>query len=407
MNRRADIVISGASFAGLALALALRQALGPELRLLLVDRTPLAAPVGEDARASAIAAGSRRMLEALGVWPAVAAEAEPVHEIQITDSPLEAGLRPVLLTYENLLAGDPATHIVPNTALLAALRAAVAGLGIEVLAPAEVTGLSTDGGGATLSLADGGRVRTGLAVAAEGRRSALREAAGIKVVGWRYGQTGIVTTVAHERPHAGRAVQHFLPAGPFAILPLRGARSCVTWSEDEAAAARILSLDDSAFLAELEQRFGGRLGRLSLAGPRQSWPLEMHLARAYVALNLALVGDSAHGVHPIAGQGLNLALRDCAALAQSVAEAMRIGLTAGNSEALARYERWRRFDSMLSAATFDALNRLFSSDWTLLRSAREAGLGIVDRLDGLKRILVSEAAGLAGEVPRLLEGQPI
>jgi 2-octaprenyl-6-methoxyphenol hydroxylase len=244
-------------------------------------------------------------------------------------------------------------------------------------------------------------------VAADGRRSFLREAAGIKVVGWSYPQTGIVTTVAHERPHEGVAVQHFLPAGPFAILPLCGDRSCITWTEDRDEARRILALDDAAFLAEVDLRFGGRLGTLSLAGPRGSWPLEMHLARSYVAPRLALVGDAAHGVHPIAGQGLNLALRDVAALAEVVADAARLGLDIGSTDTLRRYERWRRFDSVLSAAAFDGLNRLFSNDWTLLRTIRDAGLGLVDRLPAVKRMFVGEAAGLSGELPRLVRGEQI
>jgi 2-octaprenyl-6-methoxyphenol hydroxylase len=231
--------------------------------------------------------------------------------------------------------------------------------------------------------------------------------AGIKTVGWDYPQAGIVTVVAHERPHGGKAVQHFLPAGPFAILPLTGNRSCITWSENREEAERILALDDAGFLAEIDRRFGGKLGALSLTGPRQSWPLSLHLARALVASRVALVGDAAHVVHPLAGQGLNLALRDVAALAEVLADAARVGLDLGDATALARYERWRRFDSWMSAAAFDGLNRLFSNDVTLLRSAREFGLGLVDRLPGLKQMFVTEAAGLSGEVPRLLKGEAV
>ena len=214
-----------------------------------------------------------------------------------------------------------------------------------------------------------------------------------------------MTNVAHERPHNGVATQHFLPAGPFAILPLPGNRSCITWTEDAEAARTILALDDGAFLAEVDRRFGGRLGGLRLAGGRRSWPLAMHLARSYTRPRFALIGDAAHGVHPIAGQGLNIALRDVAALAECVADAARAGFDPGDTTALERYERWRRFDATLSTATFDALNRLFSSDIALLRSTRELGLGIVDRLPALKRLLVTEAAGLTGELPRLLRGQ--
>jgi 2-octaprenyl-6-methoxyphenol hydroxylase len=216
-----------------------------------------------------------------------------------------------------------------------------------------------------------------------------------------------VTCIAHDRSHGGRAVQHFLPGGPFAILPLVGNRSCITWSENAVEARRILTLDDAAFLAEVDKRFGGRLGAIRLDGPRQSWPLETQLARAYIAPRFALLGDGAHRVHPIAGQGLNLAFRDVAALTEVLADGARLGLDLGDAILLERYERWRRFDSALSAATYDGLNRLFSNDTTLLRSLREFGLGVIDRLPGLKRAFVAEAAGITGELPRLLKGEPV
>jgi 2-octaprenyl-6-methoxyphenol hydroxylase len=405
-----DVVVCGASFAGLALALALARALGPEARIVLIDPTPPASAAPRaDARASAISASSRRMLDALGLWAGIAASAEPVIRIEITDSSLEAGVRPVLLTYDNATEdGSPATHIVPNTALGRALADAVAReQGIEQLHGLEAGAIDIGTHGVGVTLSDGRRLAGRLLVGADGRRSRVREAAGIKTVGWDYAQTGIVTTVAHERPHRGVAVQHFLPGGPFAILPLTGNRSCITWTEDARRARAILALDDSGFLAEVERRFGGRLGPLRPDGPRQSWPLEVHLARRYVASRVALVGDAAHGVHPIAGQGLNLALRDVAALAESVADAVRLGLDIAEATALERYERWRRFDATLAAAAYDGLNRLFASDVTLLRSAREAGLGLVDRLPALKRLLVAEAAGLTGELPRLLKGESV
>jgi 2-octaprenyl-6-methoxyphenol hydroxylase len=310
----------------------------------------------------------------------------------------------VLLTYANLLEdGEPASHIVPANRLLEALHQSVADdPTITFLAPAVAEGLEPGPHVTTLRFADGRRARASLVVAAEGRRSRLREQAGLKVTGWGYGQTGIVTTLKHEKPHGGRAVQHFLPGGPFAILPLRANRSCVTWSETAAEAERIMALDDALFLDEIDLRFGGRLGAIALDGPRQCWPLEMHLARGYVAPRLALLGDTAHGVHPIAGQGLNLGLRDAAALAEVLVEAARLGLDIGSPAVLERYERWRRFDSTLSAAAFDGLNRLFSNDNALLRLARDLGLGLVEAMPGLKSRFVEEAAGLSGEVPRLL-----
>jgi 2-octaprenyl-6-methoxyphenol hydroxylase len=405
-----DVVISGASFAGMALACGLVQALGPDFRIALLDR--VANPGGAaapDARASALSAGSKRMLDVLGVWQEVAVKAQPVTGIDITDSSLEAGVRPVLLDYANVVGdGEPATYIVPNQVLHDALRTAVQRLAsVTLVAPAEARDLARTETSARVMLAGGRELAAALVVAAEGRMSRLREAAGIKVVGWSYPQTGIVTAVRHEMAHGARAVQHFLPAGPFAILPLKGNRSCITWTEDTDEAKHILALDDAGFLEQVEQRFGGRLGAIALDGPRQSWPLKMHLARRYVAQRFALIGDAAHGVHPIAGQGLNLAFRDVAALVEVITDAVRLGFDAGNAEALARYERWRRFDSVVSTATFDGLNRLFASDNALLRSGRELGLGIVDRIPALKRFFVGEAAGLTGELPRMLKGERV
>jgi 2-octaprenyl-6-methoxyphenol hydroxylase len=405
-----DVVISGASFAGLALARGLSQALGEDFKIGLIDRGAGPGGLGNsDSRASALSAASKRMLEVLGAWRLVAAEAQPVANIEITDSGLDAGVRPVLLTYDNVTdAGDPATYIVPNGALHQALCAVVSGVpSIKWIAPAEAEDFTSDEAEARVRLADGTELGAALLVAAEGRRSRLREAAGIKVVGWKYPQTGIVTTVRHELAHGARAVQHFLPSGPFAILPLKGNRACITWTEDAHEAKRILALDDAGFLAEVEKRFGGKLGTVTLDGPRQSWPLDVHLARRYVGDRFALIGDAAHGVHPLAGQGLNLAFRDVAALTEVVSDAVRLGFDPGDALALARYERWRRFDSVVSAATFDGLNRLFASDATLLRSARDLGLGIVDRMPALKRFFVGEAAGLTGELPRLLKGEAV
>lgn len=410
--QRFDIVISGASFAGLALARALRSALGDGIRLAVIDRAALKETVAPDARAFALSAGARHMLETLGIWQEVAGEAQAVTGIEITDSSLEAGIRPVLLRYENRLGEDeaadaePASHIVPAAALERALWVAVASdPGLTLIAPAEIARFADTGSHIAITLADGSELTAALLVGAEGRRSASREAARIKTVGWRYGQTAIVTTIAHERPHGGRAIQHFLPAGPFAILPLPGNRACLTWTEDADEARRILALDDAGFLAEVETRVAGRLGAVEVAGPRQSWPLEMHLARTYVASRFALVGDAAHGVHPIAGQGVNLAFRDVAALGEVIVDALRLGLDPGSLQTLGRYERWRRFDSFMSAAAFDGLNKLFSNDSVLIRAARDFGLGLVDRLPGLKRRLVHEAAGLTGDLPRLFKSE--
>ncbi len=414
MAQRFDIVVSGGSFAGLAFARALISALGGDINIAVIDRAPRKTSPAPDARAFALSAGARHMLETLGIWQSVAQSAQPVTEIEITDSSLEAGIRPVLLRYDNRLGendaadAEAASHIVPANELEAALYHSVADApNVTFLVPEEIESFTDTGGAVSITLRGGATIEASLLVGAEGRRSPSREEAGIKTIGWRYGQTAIVTTIAHDRPHQGRAIQHFLPAGPFAILPLPGNRACLTWTEDAGEAVRILALDDAGFLAEVETRVAGRLGSIKVVGPRQSWPLEMHLARAYVAPRFALLGDSAHGVHPIAGQGVNLAFRDVAALSEIVVDTMRVGLDPGNMESLGRYERWRRFDSAFSAAAFDGLNRLFSNDQMLVRAARDFGLGLVDRLPAVKRRLVNEAAGLTGDLPRLFKSEPL
>ena len=415
---RVDIAIAGGSATGLALALGVARCLGPELSVAVIDRgaTAETSTGQDDPRAVALTAASRRMLQSLGVWSALSAHAEPVRRIEITDSSLDAGLRPVLLSWDNELEAHPddplatevAAHIVPLTRVTAALAQAVANEpSVRMVRPAEVVSFRVETFAAHLGLAAGADLTARLAIAADGPRSLLRQAAGIKSVGWPYDQVGIAATVVPEREHNGVAVQHFLPAGPFAILPLTGNRCCVTWTETASQGRRIMALDDAAFLDELDLRFGGRLGALTLDGGRRAWPLGLQLARSYVAPRLALVGDAAHAVHPIAGQGLNLAFRDVAALVDVIADAARVGLDIADGTTLSRYERWRRFDSMAAAAAFDALNRLFSRDARLLRSARELGLQIVDRLPGVKRALIGEAAGLTGELPRLLRGERV
>jgi 2-octaprenyl-6-methoxyphenol hydroxylase len=405
----ADIAIAGGSFAGLALALAIARALGNEVKISVLEGSRPRTDSAQDPRAVTLSRSSRRMLDVLGVWPAIEPDAQPVTTIEISDSPLSAGVRPILLTYSTMVEAEgPAAFVVPAPVLEQRLREAVAAQGSSIsIRAAQVASYAIGPYRSTVGVGSGESVSARLVVAADGRHSALRAAAGIKIVTWDYPQIGIIATVAHERPHGGRAVQHFLPAGPFAILPLTGNRSCITWTEDAERGREIMAMDEAQFLAEVERRFGGRLGALRIEGARKAWPLCMHLARAYVAPRLALVGDAAHGVHPLAGQGLNLALRDAAALAEVVVEAARTGLDIGNPESLRRYERWRRFDSTVLAATFDGLNRVFSNDSTLLRSAREFGLGLVDRVPALKRLLVEEAAGLTGELPKLLRGEPV
>jgi 2-octaprenyl-6-methoxyphenol hydroxylase len=262
-------------------------------------------------------------------------------------------------------------------------------------------------GHAAARLADGRVLRAPLLVGAEGRNSLVREAAGIAVVGWEYRQTGVVATVRHREPHGDVAYEYFLPGGPFAILPLKGRRSSLVWTETNKEAERIMALPDAEFHRELERRFGLHLGDLEVISARRAFPLGLMVARSFVGERLALVGDAAHVIHPIAGQGLNLGLRDIAALAETIVDAARLGLDPGSAAVLERYQRWRRFDTNLMGVTTDGLNRLFSNRSDMLRLLRDIGLGMVDRFPALKQMFIREAAGLVGDVPKLLRGEAL
>jgi 2-octaprenyl-6-methoxyphenol hydroxylase len=404
-----DVIIAGGGLVGRSLALALAGLAPDGFKVALVDAAPQAVPVS-DARASAISAASKSLLTVLGVWPSVALDAEPITGIDITDSPLDAVFRSHLLGFDEdgMVGGEPGAFIVPNAGLERALCARLEEMPLIVsIAPQTVARFAAGPFAVSVTLGNGETLNAKLLVAADGKRSRLREQAKIKCVGWSYPQVGIVTTVAHSRPHGGRAVQHFLPAGPFAILPMTGNRSSIVWTERKERAAEILRGGDAALLSELATRFGHRLGDIAVAGPWQSFPLDMQLARSFVADRFALIGDAAHVVHPLAGQGLNIGMRDVAALTETIVDAARLGLDIGAATQLERYERWRRFDSAFSAAVMDGLNRLFSNDNAPLRALRDFGLGIVDRAPALKRFLVREAAGATGEVPRLLKGERI
>ena len=260
---------------------------------------------------------------------------------------------------------------------------------------------------AEITLSDCGAISAPLCIAADGRHSKLRNAAGIKTVERAYGQTGIVTTVAFSEPHNGIAIQHFLPSGPFAILPLKDNRACITWSAEREEAARVMALDDAGFLAELDLRIGGRFGSIALGGLRQAWPLDIVIPRQLIAQRFALMGDAAHGVHPIAGQGVNLALRDAAVLVEILADAARLGLDLGAGVHLERYQRWRRFNSLMSASVYDGLNAIFGTDNVLLRAGRGAALGVLDQITSVKKMILAEAAGVTGELPKLARGCPV
>jgi 2-octaprenyl-6-methoxyphenol hydroxylase len=405
------VLIAGGGIAGLSLALALKQALGDAIEVTVCDPALDRDPAG-DRRAYAVAAAARRMLEALGVWTGIAARAQPILDMVITDSRLGDPVRPVFLTFGGEIEPDePFAHMVESGVLVAAFLAECRSLGV-VLRPIGVRAFSVADDGIAITLADKGVVNASLLVAADGGRSRLREEAGIPWVGWSYPQSGIVATVAHERDHEGRAVEHFLPSGPFAILPLPaggslGHRSSIVWTESSESVPHLLALDPEDAVREVERRFGLQLGRIALETRLQAFPLSFGIARRFAAARLALLGDAAHVIHPIAGQGLNLGLKDVAALADAVVDAARLGLDPGGADVLATYERARRFETVSMGAVTDGLNRLFSNDLLPVRLIRDLGLGLVDRMPVLKRFFIREAAGLGGDGPRLLRGEPL
>jgi 2-octaprenyl-6-methoxyphenol hydroxylase len=406
MPNDAEIVVAGGGFAGLALALALKQGL-PDAAITVGDPA-LAEPAAPDGRASAFAAAARRMLEALGVWPRRDAAAQPILDMVVSDSRTRDAVRPTLLTFAGEVEpGEPFAHMIENRIVLDALAAACRDAGVALVPSAVLR--ATDEGSERIraEFADGRSVLAHLVAAADGGRSHLRERAGIATFARDYGQSGIVATLGLEFDHDGRAEEHFLPAGPFAFLPLTGRRASIVWTEDRAAAERYRHLAADVFLEEVARRLGQQYGRLTLIDPPRAFPLRLMVARTFAKGRLALVGDAAHVIHPVAGQGLNLGFRDVAALAESMVDAARLGLDIGGPTVLERYERWRRFDTLTMAAATDGLNRLFSNDRGPIRIVRDAGLGVVERMPGLKRLFIRAAAGLDGEVPRLLRGEAI
>ncbi|QYO77001.1 FAD-dependent monooxygenase [Devosia salina] len=399
-----DVIIVGAGPVGLTLALALTRS-APGIRVALVDRRPLSVP--RDNRASAIAAGVRRVFEALGVWEPMAAQSQPIAAMHITDSGTGDLARPLFLRFDGEVApGEPFAHMVPNQASAAALMDAV-GDSIVMVAPAEISDWSGADALGRLVLADGRVLQAPLIVAADGAQSGLRQRAGIGTIGHDYGQTGLVATIAHELPHAGVAYEHFRPAGPFASLPLPGNRSSLVWTETQDAAPRFLAMPAEELALEIEAVMGSSLGRVTLEDRLMGFPLRLQLARSFIGPRLALVGDAAHVVHPIAGQGLNLGLKDVAALAEVIVDAMRLGLDHGSVDVLERYQSWRRLDTASMAMVTDGMNRLFSNDVAPVRALRDFGLGLVDRTGPVKSALIRAASGVGGGAPKLLGGMPI
>ncbi len=403
-----DILIAGGGLNGPALALALAQG---GLTVTVIDSrpAPARAEAGFDGRAYALALASRRLLGALGVWPRIAA-AQPILKIKASDGVAGQGPSPLFLGFDSAeLEEGPMGFMVEDRHLYAAFLAAMAEEPrITLLSGETVVAQEADERGVAVTLASGRRLTGRLLAGCDGRQSGTAARAGIRRTGWGYGQTALVTAIRHEKPHEGIAHQFFMPAGPLAILPLAGGfHSSIVWSERDGTAQAIQALDDDGYLEILRPRFGDFLGRIALAGTRFTYPLTLSLAESFIAPRLALVGDAAHGVHPIAGQGLNLGLRDVAALAETVIEVHRRGEDPGSLTTLQHYQRWRRFDSTTLALGMDTVNRLFSNGNPALRLARDLGLGAVNALPGLRRGFMRQAAGLTGELPKLLAGQRI
>jgi 2-octaprenyl-6-methoxyphenol hydroxylase len=396
-----DVVIGGGGFVGLSLGLALARG---GLDVAVADPIPPPGPPQFDGRVSALSAASVRLLRALGVWDGLHAYAQPIEAILVTDAKFGEAPSPFSLYFDRRELGAPLGFIVENRMLRQALFAAAARTPhLKLIAPAAAVSLAPAANGIVAALSNGTELTARLAVAADGRASPLRTLMGIGVVRWAYKQNGIVATVHHQAPHKGTAYEHFLPSGPFAILPLTGNRSSLVWTEREDLAEEMMQLDEAAFDAEIARRFGMHLGATRAESARWSYPLHFHLARSYVNPRFALTGDAAHGIHPIAGQGLNLGLKDAAALADVVLDTVSLGLDPGGLVALQRYERWRRFDSFVMAAATDGLNRLFSNDIAPLRLLRDLGLGTVDRIGPLRRFFLRQAGGEAGTLPKLMQ----
>ncbi|GER01575.1 2-octaprenyl-3-methyl-6-methoxy-1,4-benzoquinol hydroxylase [Iodidimonas gelatinilytica] len=400
---RVDVAIVGGGMAGLTAACGLAQ-YGLEIAVIDTEAPQDLTAQTFDGRCSAIAYASVQMLKSLKIWPPLEDTAQPIKEIRVSD-----GESRHFLHFDFAQIGNqPLGEMVENRHLRQALFFRASQLGnLHLLAPARVEAVTRDQARAHLVLKDGRTVSAALAIGADGRNSRMRQQAAIQTPRWRYNQVGIVATVAHELPHCAIAHERFLPDGPFAILPLTGNRSSLVWTARASSEKAIMGLSPRAFEAEVQRRMGDFLGKATVCGPRWSYPLGLHMAERYIDTRLALIGDAAHGIHPIAGQGLNMGLRDIAALIEVLVEAARRGEDIGSPFVLERYQRWRRTDNVVLALVTDTLNRLFSNDIAPIRHARDLGLSVVNRLPVLKRFFMSHARGTVGKLPRLLEGHPL
>ena len=407
MTKMHDVLIAGGGLNGPALALALSQA---GLSVAVVDPRPAQDRAGDtfDGRAYALAVSSQRLLKALGLWDGLAANSQPIRQVKASQGRAGEGAAPFFLHFDSAETEEgPVGHMLEDRFLYKALLGAMQG-SVTHLPGLAVTDQQVDPAGVTVTLSDGRQMRARMLVGADGRGSGVAKRAGITRRGWDYGQTALVAALNHDLPHKGIAQQYFMATGPLAILPLPGNRSSVVWSETRSNAQAILQLEDADFLNVLRPRFGDFLGGISLAGARFSYPLSLSLADRYAVARVALVGDAAHGVHPIAGQGLNLGLRDVAALAQVLVEATRRGEDIGSELVLQRYQSWRRFDATALALGMDGVNRLFATDNPVVSAVRGLGMGMVTAMPALRRGFMRQAAGLSVDpMPRLLTGRPL
>lgn len=408
MQKRYDVLIAGGGLVGMTLGCALAKA---GLEVVVIDREPAVTQLAGayDGRASAISYGSAQVFKGIDLWPHLEQDASPIWDIRVADGHPLRGVSPLFLHYDHTDIGDaPFGYIIENRVTRVGLHKLAETLpNLTLIAPHAVERLDRLPGYAEAVLDNGATVRADLAVACDGKFSPIREAAGIKLTEWKYDQTAIVCTVAHERDHQGTAVELFLPGGPFAMLPMTEGRSNIVWSENKALVDGFMALDDDAFLAELSTRFGDWLGEIKLVGPRFAYPLSLSMAATYIDDRLALAGDAGHAIHPIAGQGYNMGIRDVAALAEVLVDARRVGMDLGSPLVLRNYEKWRRFDNVLLASVCDGLLRLFSNDVAALRTARDLGLAAVDKLPPVKKFLMHHAMGVVGDLPRLVRGEAL
>jgi len=414
-ERDPDVIIAGAGMAGATLALALSSG---GLSVTLIDPQTFERQLAPrfDGRASAISYAAFRQWRTLGVAPLLESHAQPIEQILVTDgrspgasssAPYPAWLRFDPRESAETSGGEPLGYMLENRHIRAGLAQALSASPVTILSPGEVAEVHSGPTGVRVHLLDGRVLNAPLLVGADGKRSRVRARSGVGVQGWTYNQVAIVATVALAQDHGGVAYEHFLPTGPFAILPLTAGRASLVWTERARYGAALMSAPDVLFAAHLTRRFGEFVGRVDVIGPRFSYPLSIQIADQLTAPRVALMGEAAHVVHPIAGQGLNMGLKDAAALAQVVTEAARLGEDFGSPNVLERYARWRSLDNIGVAAATDVFTRLFSTDHSLVRLARDVGLSVVNGIEPARRWLMAEAGGAVGDLPKLLLGEPI